>query len=95
MMRLDEFLLACIEDEHRAAGAFEDPEKVLAECEAHRRIVELHPNVNDGDCETCIRPQWGYPSHGGSLPMPWPCPTLRVLASIYSDQPGFDPDWKL
>ena len=68
--------------------------RVLAEVEAKRRIVDAHPNVNDGDCETCVRPQWGYPTHGGSLPMPWPCPTLRLLVLPYADHPDYRQEWR-
>lgn len=63
-----------------------DPARVLAECEAKRRIVELHAEYADfGDCSTC-----------GDVPqVEYPCETLRVLASVYANRPGFDPAWRV
>lgn len=66
---------------------------VLATVAALRRIVDEHPNVNDGDCGTCVVGLWGYPTHGGSRPENWPCPTLRALAAIWRDHEQFDPAW--
>jgi hypothetical protein len=72
-----------------------DPARVLAECEAKRRIVERE--------ESGMRTQWRRRSdehrrtwgqwledkgRGEML-------TLRDLASVYADHPGFDPAWRL
>lgn len=66
-----------------------DPERVLAECEAKRRIIAEHPrcDVHDrpGDeCDACLR------CGDGSL---WPCGTLLALASVYGDHPDYDQEW--
>jgi len=83
-------------------GAFEasaahiarhNPARVLAEIAAKRAIIDAHPNVNDGDCGTCVRAGWGYPTHGGSTIEHWPCPTLRLLAAPFADHEDFDPAW--
>lgn len=59
-----------------------DPARVLAQCAAHRAIVEEHRL--DGDvCAMC-----GWQDERG-------CPTLRALASIYRDHEGFREEWAL
>lgn len=66
--------------------AYWDPARVLAECEAKRRIVELHvveplpPPSKSASCVQC----WGAV---------WPCPTLRLLASPHRDHPDYRPEW--
>lgn len=59
-----------------------DPAHVLAVCAAHRSIVEEHSGANDERCQS-----WA----GNWLDEP--CDTLRALATIYADRPGFDPRW--
>jgi hypothetical protein len=71
-----------------------DPARALAEVDAKRQIIEQHPDVNDGDCGTCVRGLWGYPTNGGSTIEPWPCPTLRLLALPYADHPDYQQDWQ-
>ena len=68
-----------------------DPHRVLAECAAKRRIVELHWESNAR----------GWRAGGAPMPsrcaecraVPFPCPTLRALASVYADHPDYDPGW--
>jgi hypothetical protein len=55
-----------------------DPARVLAECEAKRRIIMWHGDRND-----C----W-FNSHGE------PCDHLTALALPYADHPSFQPEWK-
>jgi Family of unknown function (DUF6221) len=77
--------------------------RVRREVTAKRAILELHqpdrsPNDewygHDARCREC-----GY--EGGSaraglraIQRSWPCPTLRQLAAIYSDHPGYQLEWK-
>ena len=67
------------------------PIRVLAECEAKRRIVEeVHYDGRSGDyvapwCTTC--------SDDENL-VNLPCPTLRLLALPYADHPDYQPEWK-
>ena len=59
------------------------PARVLAECEAKRRIVELHSSqqgMRYGYCEQC----WD-----GNTPLPYPCLTLRILAQPYAEHPDY------
>lgn len=59
-----------------------DPARVLAECEAKRRIVEWHSETHE--CEDGVA--W-MPQHIFR--------TLVVLAQPYADHPDFDPSWRL
>ena len=71
-----------------------DPARVLAEIAAKRQILDEHFNVNEGSCGTCVEGKWGYPTHGGSLPQDYPCPTLRLLALPYADHPDYRDEWR-
>ena len=63
----------------RAHIARHDPARVLAECEAKRRIVELFPDAaQDGD---------GWNDAGYSV--------LRDLAAVYADHPDYREEWRL
>lgn len=58
---------------------------VLAECEAKRRIVGLHPHELESDdsvrqCSTCRRPGL--------------CGTVRALALPYAGRPGYREEWR-
>jgi hypothetical protein len=75
-----------------------DPARVLAEVEAKRRIVDLHPTRNSlrwpgvedievEICETCSR-------DGLSDEVEAPCPTIRALALPYADRPGYREEWR-
>ena len=83
-LTLSAFLLQRIEDDERQAGIADlgdeyfTPARVLAECEAKRRIVELHREVTFE--EAVERAAGGCRCRGG-----WPCPTLRALAAVYAD----------
>jgi hypothetical protein len=73
--------------------------RVLAECEAKRRIVEEHrPGGHLGDapdeCSTCAE---GATEHYGDpvwYGQDWPCTTLSLLALPYSDHPDYRSEWK-
>ena len=77
-----------------------DPARVLAECEAKRRIVEIHPDEH-GTCFACSDGDDGGcsdPECCGSGPIPmfkdWPCPTLRWLALPYADHEQYRDEWR-
>lgn len=60
--------------------------RVLAECEAKRRIVALHeqwPGDEDlgPECRECVA-------------IDLPCPTLRLLALPYADHPDYRDGWR-
>lgn len=60
------------------------PGRVVAECEAKRRIVQEHTPVDEepgnwcNDCSSDV----------------WPCPTMAALASIYADHPDYREEWR-
>ena len=74
-----------------------DPARVLAECEAKRRIVEWHPAVSgtgrDGEavtgCANCIGN-----AAGQSFTIAGPCLTIRLLTLPYADHPDYRDEWK-
>lgn len=73
------------------------PARVLREVEAKRAILGWHHpewgDYVDGDgieratheCAECEPP--GTPDN-------WPCRTVRALAAIWRDHPGYRPEWK-
>ena len=69
-------------------------DRVLRETEAKRELLAEHSDVNDGSCGTCVKGQWGYPTHGGSTPQRYPCRTLRLLALPYADRSGYQESWR-
>lgn len=77
------------------------PASVLAECEAKRRIVELHepcgyygwrtpPPVEPKAwyCETCQ-------CEDGVINDHYPCYTAKVMAAVYAQHPDYDEAWAL
>jgi hypothetical protein len=60
--------------------------RVLAECAAKRRIVDLHRDAR-GDCYSCS-------GDHGSDPTAAPCETVRELALPYADHPDYDEAWR-
>ena len=72
-------------------GLWITPARVLAECEAKRRIIDEHPKTDRYDesiafCLTC--------ENGHARPGAYPCYTLRLLALPYADRPGFREEWR-
>jgi hypothetical protein len=70
-----------------------DPARVLAECEAKRRIVSEHGN-DHGDCRVCAEDEsFSEDSEGHRefyrTAKSFPCPTLRMVALPYSDHPDY------
>lgn len=99
MTTLVEFLLARIaEDEARVAGLFSGddpdffwgPDRIRAECEVKRQIVEKHEvwGPGRGSCDTCTDGDFvGLVDEG-------PCFTLRALAAVYADHPDYRQEWR-
>jgi hypothetical protein len=65
-----------------------DPARVLAECAAKRRIVELHTEAEPGPHECPGRYSTSSIAEGD------PCETLRLLAQPYADRRGFREEWR-
>ena len=78
--------LEAAEAEHAAAW---DPARVLAECDAKRRIVELHT----GEHECSVYDHDGEIDHCQYVL--GDCSTLRLLALPYADRDGYREEWRL
>lgn len=75
-----------------------DPARVLAECEAKRRIVELHSGDEPLRAHDCPGRSWlddeAVAYIGGErVTYVHPCPTLRALAVAYRDHPDYQQEW--
>jgi len=80
--------------------------RVLAECEAKRRIVERHRparfidtsiGVNSTVCLICHIANEHYPDAEGNprlMQMFHPCDTLRLLALPYADHEQYRQEWR-
>lgn len=60
--------------------------RVLAECEAKRRVVALHrpSGTASNFCHHCA-----YTNHEV-----WPCPDIRIMAAVYVDHADYDESWR-
>ncbi|MBY8881171.1 DUF6221 family protein [Actinacidiphila acidipaludis] len=69
--------------------------RVLREAEGKQHLLAIHVpdslSLHGRVCAECRVPEPGW-EHG--VPAPFPCRTLRVLATVYSDHPDYQPDWK-
>lgn len=63
--------------------------RVLAQCAAFRAIVALHEPNRWGWCIVCTEEPGTY----DNASMDSPCPTLRAVAQIYRDRPGWQEAW--
>lgn len=68
-----------------------DPARVLAECEAKRRIVEVHQGLS-------VALKWVKGETGEAIVRSGVATseaTLRFLAAVYADRPDYNPAWAL
>lgn len=81
------------------------PARILAECEAKRRIVELHPLTTDVvpvdsgpspgcGCETCHTVTASSVFDTDYVEALGPCDTLLVLAAVYAHHPDYRDEWR-
>ena len=65
-----------------------DPARVLREVEAGRALLRRHEEDRHvpGQCSNC------FDAFGQHLA--WPCPTIRIIAAVYSDNPDYDEAWR-
>lgn len=77
------------EDEAEPFDPYGNPARVIADLAAKRAIIALHADDYtdtgdiDTDAEICVRCQEA-----------WPCETLRLFASVYSDHADYRQEWK-
>lgn len=87
------------------AAGLPDAGRVLAECEAKRRIVEAHPltadvtpvhtgPTPDVGCETCHTVTASSIDDVDYVEALGPCDTLLALALPYADHPDYQPEWR-
>jgi len=71
------------------------PRRVLAECEAKRRIVRAHSRY-DVPQELTAGTIWACETCGDvdDSPTEWPCQTIRYIAVPYADHPDYRGEWK-
>jgi hypothetical protein len=81
-LTLTEFLIARITERRRTALRNEAGSRLMTECDALRRIVELHSAGPGQHPDFCGHDLWKLP-----------CPTLRHLGSIYFAHPGYQSEW--
>jgi len=78
-----------------------DPDRVLAQCRAHRALAEVHRPYatfiwDDSlgrhyeGCEACAEPHDWDPHKDGDW---FPCITLRHLAAAYDTHPEYQREW--
>jgi hypothetical protein len=80
-----------------------DPARVLAECEAKRRIITEvhcraadHPSYGNGlEKDACAGCGTGGPCDDFLVDTVDDCPTLRLLAHPFSQHADFDPEWRV
>jgi Family of unknown function (DUF6221) len=74
------------EADHIAAN---DPARVLRQVKAGRAILNLHRQLNESVwCATCD--PGGENGDGAAW---YPCLTLRLMATAYSNHPDYRPEW--
>lgn len=71
--------------------ALHDPSRTLREVAAHRALLDEHERTSVGCRTCCVETNDGY----DYTPVRWPCPTLRILASIWSDHPSWRSEWSV
>lgn len=70
------------EARHIAAN---DPSFVIRACERDLRVLDRHALVcdaGDDECKTCLTDLGVFGDQ--AVPVAWPCPEIRDLASVYS-----------
>ena len=84
-----------------------DPARVLAECEAKRRIVTEHEITYHVHHRRAVGTPAGFVDVADSGHYqrcdaddldgaePFGCATLQALAGIYADHPDYDPAWRM
>jgi hypothetical protein len=67
-----------------------DPRAVLALCDSHTAILDVHHADTDGTCVGCATHRWGEPW----APDIGDCPTLRAVTIAYQHHPGYQERWR-
>jgi hypothetical protein len=76
-----------------------DPARVLLGVAAKRAILAEHVNAQDlgapipAVCNRCTTDEVQIRFFSPTECLPWPCPTVRALAAVYSDHPDYRQEW--
>lgn len=81
-----------VEVDSSAAGHIvrHDPARVLREVTARRRTLARHHRDPRGDCVGC---GWSGDLDEGRTEADEECPELLDMASVWNDDPSYDPSW--
>ncbi|MBD8056672.1 hypothetical protein ICV35_23770 [Rhodococcus ruber] len=79
-----------------AVGVDYFPARILREVEAKREILAEHGD-NEGQCARCLDDDGVWVEDGRTIAytQPWPCRTIRALASVYVDHLDFVAEWRI
>lgn len=69
------------------------PNRVMAECDVKRRIVDIHQGAggySNLTAASCLMCGWV-----GEYDEDWPCETIKALALPYADHPDYQQEWKV
>ncbi|WP_159041176.1 DUF6221 family protein [Streptomyces sp. WM6349] len=80
---------AMVDAEHIARH---NPERILAEVEAKRRILTLHSDATGHSCS--VTDETGYELNYAEVRGDDACTTLRLLALPYADHPYYRQEWR-
>lgn len=78
----------------RMIATYAVPARVLAECEAKRRIVGRHDGGWRKSHRIPITGREWISDRGCRCGEHWPCPELSALAAVYADHPAYDERWR-
>jgi hypothetical protein len=69
--------------------AHHNPSDVLARCEAHEKLLDLHAQSTEHgwECSLCG-------PEGQNIDCTYPCDTIRVLALAFQHRPGYRQEWQ-
>ncbi|MDH6282834.1 DUF6221 family protein [Prescottella agglutinans] len=72
------------------------PVRIGREVEAKRQILDDHIDA-EGQCLRCLDSDGVWEEDGKVIAytQPYPCMTVRALASVYSDHPDFREEWAI
>lgn len=76
------------------------PAHVLADIASKRAVLGVHERIDYGEsyqgapavCSPCQEVD-GYGTESIGDRGTWPCPTLRILASVYADHADYQQEW--
>lgn len=68
--------------------ALNDPTAALADVVSKRLILSMHaPSASGDECVPCVE------LDSDQYPIPWPCPTMRALATAFQHADGYQVEW--